>query len=248
MSIFLSLSSLALRQVVDGACAALGAKGGGEAIVGFLTERFTDHSQRLARALQHANDNAWKALEVALAGDSLWERCKAALARAEDRAFAQQVRAFLDATPLPELTGKTAFRQKCLEELRADRKARVLAAGTPDARQLAQDTAAFARFSDPTSRLDAEWDRVVVIVNGLDRTGYKSLAGLLGQRPAEGSHLLVVAVRYFFRRAVEDDQKLFQGLSFARLEALGEAQERGFAALSDALAQQGERLEELLAD
>src|SRR5262249_38914654 len=40
--------------------------------------------------------------------------------------------------------------------------------------------------------------------------------------------------------------KLFQGLSFARLEALSEAQERGFAALSSALAQQGQRLEELL--
>jgi hypothetical protein len=75
MSIFISLSSLALRQVVDGACAALGARESGEAVVGFLAERFTDHSQRLARALQQANDNAWKALEIALAGDSLWERC-----------------------------------------------------------------------------------------------------------------------------------------------------------------------------
>jgi hypothetical protein len=107
MSIFISLSSLALRQVVDGACAVLGVKESSEAVVGFLTERFTDHSQRLARALRQANDNAWKALEIALAGDSLWERCKAAVARAEDRAFAQQVRAFLDATPLPELAGKT---------------------------------------------------------------------------------------------------------------------------------------------
>ena len=82
MSIFFSLSSLALRQVVDGACAALGVKDGGEAVVGFLTERFTDHSQRLARALRQANDNAWKALEIALAGDSLWDRCKAADATA----------------------------------------------------------------------------------------------------------------------------------------------------------------------
>src|SRR5262245_63157125 len=120
MSIFLNLSSLALRQVVDGACAALGARNGPEAIVGFLTERFTDHSQRLARALQQANDNAWKALEITLASDSLWERCKAAVARAEDRAFAQQVRAFLDANPIPELAGKTAFRQKCLANRRQE--------------------------------------------------------------------------------------------------------------------------------
>jgi hypothetical protein len=156
MSIFLSLSSLALRQVVEGACAAVGLKESGEAVVGFLTERFTDQSQRLTRALRQANDNAWKALEIALAGDSLWDRCKAAVARAEDRAFAQQVRAFLDATPLPEVAGKLAFRQKCLEELRAARRSKALTGGTPDARQLALRTAVFARFSDPASLLEAE--------------------------------------------------------------------------------------------
>jgi hypothetical protein len=169
MSIFTSLSSLALRQVVDGACAALGVKESSEAVVGFLTERFTDHSQRLARALQQANDNAWKALEIALAGESLWERCKATVARAEDRAFAQQVRAFLDATPLPELAGKAAFRQKCLEELRAARKSQAFAAGTLDSCQLAQGTAGFARFSEPTNRPDPEWRMVVAVVNGLNR-------------------------------------------------------------------------------
>jgi serine/threonine protein kinase len=248
MNIFISLSSLALRQVVDGACAALGVKESGEAVVGFLTERFTDHSQRLTRALQTASDNAWKALEIALAGDSLWERCKAAVARAEDRAFAQQVRAFLDATPLPELAGKTTFRQKCLEELRAARKGQALAAGTPDARQLAQGTADFARFGDPTSLVEAEWRLAVGLADQMKQAGYGSLAWLLAQRPQQGMSVLVVAVRYFFRRGVEDDQKLFQGLAFAKLEALGEAQERGFASLSAALAQQGERLEELLAD
>jgi len=88
MSIFFSLSTFALRQLVGGACEAVGVKDSGEAVVAFLTQRFTDHSQRLTKALQTANDNAWKALEIALAGDSLWERCKAALARTEDKAFA----------------------------------------------------------------------------------------------------------------------------------------------------------------
>ena len=71
MSVFISLSSFALRQLVDGACAAVGIKESGEAVTAFLAERFTDHSQRLTRALENANDNAWKALEIALAGDSL---------------------------------------------------------------------------------------------------------------------------------------------------------------------------------
>src|SRR4051794_34874990 len=122
MSILLSLSTLAIRELVDGACI----YEGGAAIVGFLTERFTDQSQLLAKALNSANERAWKTLEIALAGDSLWDRCKVLIARSEDKAFAQQVRAFLDAAPLRELSGKTALRQKCLEELRAARKAGAL--------------------------------------------------------------------------------------------------------------------------
>ena len=244
MSIFVKVSTFALRQIVDSACAAVGIKDSGEAVVGFLTERFTDHSQRLTKALQDANGNAWKALEIALAGDSLWNR----LDRAEDKAFRQQIRAFLDATPLPELNGKATFRQKCLDELRAARKSQALTAGTLDPRQLAQSTAEFARFSDPQSLLDAEWRKVIGLASQVKEAGFPNLAWLLSQRPQEGTPILVAGVRYFFRRAVEDDQKLFQGLSFARLEAMNEAQERGFTALSTALNQQGQRLEELLGD
>jgi formylglycine-generating enzyme required for sulfatase activity/tetratricopeptide (TPR) repeat protein len=113
---------------------------------------------------------------------------------------------------------------------------------------LARQTAEFARFGDPAGLVEAEWRRAVGMADEMRQSGYTSLAWLLSQRPREGMPVLVVAVRYFFRRAVEEDQKLFQGLSFARLEALGEAQEKGFASLSTALAQRGERLEELLAD
>ena len=60
--------------------------------------------------------------------------------------------------------------------------------------------------------------------------------------------LLVVAVRYFFRRAVETDRELFQGLTFVQIEGLGQAQEAGFAALAEVLAQHGQRIEELLGE
>lgn len=251
MSIFMSLSTFAVRQVIAGACEAIGFKAGSEVtdkVVGFLNERFTDHSQRLTKALQNANANAWKALEIALAGDSFWERCKVAVARAEDKAFAQQVRAFLDVTPFPELAGKAAFRQKCLEELRSAGKGGTLTGGTLEPRQLAQRTADFARFADPKSLLDAEWRSMTSLAEEVKQAGYPSLGWLLAQRPQQGTPILVAGVRYFFRRAVEEDHKLFQGLSFAKLEALGEAQEKGFAALSVALASQGQRLEELLSN
>src|SRR5438309_763414 len=51
-----------------------------EAVSGYLRERFTDHSQRLAEALQRATDRAWRTLELALAGKSFTQR----LARTED--------------------------------------------------------------------------------------------------------------------------------------------------------------------
>jgi hypothetical protein len=87
MSLILSLSTLALRKAVDGACTAVGvkeAKDTAVAVVALLNERFTDHSQHLTAALQGANERAWRALELSLGGESLWERCKAATARTED--------------------------------------------------------------------------------------------------------------------------------------------------------------------
>lgn len=129
MGVFQTLSVVALRQLVGGACTAVGASPVGEAVVDFLANRFTDHSSKLTTALQTANERAWKTLELALAGDSFWERCKTALARREDQAFRRQVRSFLDNVPLLEFSGKPDFRKACLQELQAARKANHLTAG-----------------------------------------------------------------------------------------------------------------------
>jgi hypothetical protein len=252
MGLVQTLAPLVLRQLIAGACDAVGFKAGGktaDAVIDFLQERFTDHSQRLTKAIADANDKAWKALEIALAGESLWERCQAVMARSEDKAFGRQVRAFLDGTPLAGLPGNgPEFRQECLRELRAARRDKVLTGGDLDPRQLARQAGAFARFADPQRLLDAEWAAVGQVADELRRAGYANLGRLVATRPAEGLPLLVVAARYFFRRAVEEDHKLFQGLAFARLEKLGKAQEQGFASLAAALAQRGDRLEELLGD
>jgi WD40 repeat protein len=249
MSIWLSLSTFALRQVVGGACKTIGFRAGGEAtdaVVGFLTERFSDHSQRLTAALNHANERAWKALEISLAGESLWERFTVASSRAEDQAFRQQIRAFLDAASLTNLAGREDFRQQCLGELRAARDGGMLTSGSLDPGQLARQAGAFARFADPASLLDAERRLLVGVAIEFRDAGYSNLAWLLSQQPKQGLPILVASARYFFRRAVENDAKLFQGLTFAQMERLGEVQEEGFAALSAALAQRGQRLEEML--
>jgi hypothetical protein len=123
MGLFHELTVLAIRELVGE---------GGEIVLKVLSERFTDHSQKLTRALSHANERAWRTLEVALAGDSWWDRVKNMLGRSEDQAFRAQVRAFLDAAPLAELQGKTQFRQLCLEELQTARKAGLFAEGNLD--------------------------------------------------------------------------------------------------------------------
>jgi hypothetical protein len=251
MPIIQDLSALAFRHVLGGLCRAAGVEAGGtavEAVVGALGRRFTDHSRHLSSALGKANAGAWCALEVALAGDSWWDRVKGALARAEDRAFRDQVTAFLQATPLAGLVGHgPEFRAQALRDLRAARQRGLLDGGLhpPD---LAAPVAAFAHFTDPQDLLAAEWRAVATVATALQAAGFSALAHLVGLRAGPDMPLLVVAVRYFFRREVETDTQLFQGLAFAQLERLGAAQESGLAALEGALEGHGARLEELLGD
>ena len=84
MVIVQQLSALAVRQLLGGICQAAGVETGPsavETVVGLLVNRFTDHSPRLVLALQRANARAWRVLEIALAGDSWWDRIKVSLAR-----------------------------------------------------------------------------------------------------------------------------------------------------------------------
>src|SRR5207253_364406 len=126
MAVLQQLSTLALKHVVDGACKAFGFVAGaslGEAVAGFLGQRFADHSQRLTDALSKANDNAWKALEIALAGESWWDKVKVTLSRGDEQGFRKQVQAFLDATPLAGLLSHgSEFRALAVRELREARK------------------------------------------------------------------------------------------------------------------------------
>ena len=75
-------------------------------------------------------------------------------------------------------------------------------------------------IDDPARLLDAEWGAVGRVADELEQAGHAQLTHLLRLRPPQGPPLLAVAVRYFFRRAVEEDPKLFQALAFARWEGL----------------------------
>jgi serine/threonine protein kinase len=241
MAIADALSSLAMGPLVEGACEAVGGRLGTGLVSGvtaLVLDRFRDHSQRLARALAQAHARAWKALEISLAGDTFWERCQVRLARAEDQAFRAQVRAFLDATAGDQLPAEKAdFRRRCLEELRQARKSGLLQPAATNGTPL-------DAFGDDLRQLEDDRDILARVADDLRAAGHVHLAQLVA--PADRSSLLATAVRYFFRRIVEADEELFQGLAFARLEGLQEKQEHGFEALHQLLGEQGDRIETLL--
>ncbi len=242
MPVLPNLCLLAVRQLLPGACAALGIAVGEsaiDAVAGFLTERFSDQSRRLCTALEAASARAWKALEVALAGESFWNW----LDRADDRALRRQIRLFLDGLPHERPADAQEFRRYCVAELRAARRAGHLGGTVADLRDLARRTADLARFGDPQHLLQADRRILRDVATELAELGYADLAQLLDLRPVEDCSLLAVAVRYFFRRAVEEDPRLFRGLTWASWEDLASAQQHGFAQLHHALAENGQALE-----
>ena len=79
MGIVQHLTTLVAGPLVKGVCEAAGLSmtdAPADSVAGALAARFKDHSHRLGEALRTANERAWQALEVALAGDSWWQRVK----------------------------------------------------------------------------------------------------------------------------------------------------------------------------
>lgn len=225
---------LAVRDLLPAALGALGLEAGaGSAgrVAGFLIDHFSEHGERLAAALEAAAGRSWSALEVALAGETLWNR----LDRAEDRAVRRRLARFLDSLLPTEAGGDPlVFRQRCLDELRAARREGLLSGGV-DLDGLARSASDLARLADPAAHAAAEDAALADLARPAAERGYAHLARLLQMRPADAPPLLVTAFRYFFRRAVESDRQLFQGLAWARWERLARDQERGFAQLEQAL-------------
>ncbi|MBA4189162.1 MAG: hypothetical protein C0467_14285 [Planctomycetaceae bacterium] len=211
--------------------------------VSAASEHVTDQSRAVLDALERSNRKAWKALEVALAGESLWSR----LDRADVKALRKQIRYFLDHVALPELNGKAEFRKKCLSEIRQALSKGVLL-GNLVAGELAEKTGRFAAHTDPTAILQAEKVALTRLGKEVQEAGFRTLGWLLAQ-PAHGDQsVVVVAARYFFRREVETNPVLFRGLQFVAVESLGESQKEGFRGLDESLATTADRLDAALAE
>src|SRR5262249_57417375 len=95
-------------------------------------------------------------------------------------------------------------------------------------------------------RMAGQGRRLDGLADLLRREGYAMLAVYVTLRPGHGEPLLAQACRYFFRRAVEADERLSAGLTLETLEQVGAEQQAGFDALHEALDGHGERLDGLL--
>ncbi len=233
-NVFSVLCAVALKYV--------GAEGVDQ-VIALCGDHLSDQGQRLQKALRDSNERAWKALEIALAGETLWNR----LDRAEDRAFRRQLAAYLKEMPLPELQDKEPFRKKCLRDLHDARK-KALLVGRLVPEELARRVGKMAERSDPQAMLAAEKAALNDIAAEFKKARLEALGWLLEQQARPGQSVLVVSVRYYFQRKVEGDEELARRLQFTAMENLTEAQQQGFRQLDEGLKTHAGRVEEAVAD
>jgi formylglycine-generating enzyme required for sulfatase activity len=209
-----------------------------------IRDRFADHSQALPRALERANDQAWQALAVALAGDGFLEQARRFFSGGDVKGLRERVNhllgrhaAFFDQTP-------QAFRRTCLAELEKARRSGLLSAKGLTADEAGKQ-ADFPYYGDPQGLMDAAVRTVETLADNLAPSS-PHLARLLRQPTPAGPPLLVSAFAFFFRREIETNDELSRGLTFESLRRLTEGQAEGFAALGETLEGLGGRFDEVM--
>jgi hypothetical protein len=159
---------------------------------------------------------------------------KVFFASGDDRGVREQVQAFLrsNATIL-DRTSDT-YRQACLDDLKRLRKSGVLSAQGLNAAEVAHDAAGLTRPTDTGGLIDGA-QAVVCQIADLLAPDYPNLAALLRTPAPSGPSLLAAAFAFFFRREVEEDDRLAHGLFFDGLRQLSASQAKAFGEVGKAL-------------
>jgi len=238
MSLIQDLSVLVVKQVLADRA---------NSLLGFLGDRFSNKTRRLEQALHTANDRAWKALELALAGSSWWASLKGMVTSREEQAMVGDIQTYLASVAVQSLPGESeSFRKLSLSELRSARRVGLVPGSAFSAHDVASEAQIFARYGERQQVIAHERRMLEGIAGALQKEGYGNLARCVSLRPGDGDPLLVQAARHFFRRYVESDRELSAGLTLESLEGISATQKAGFDTLEGALTRQGKRVEELL--
>lgn len=113
MSVTGTLAALAIRYTFN--------ESAGK-VVSAVEKHFADRGQLLPRALVQANDRAWQALGLAVAGDTLFDRVRGWASGGDMMALRDQLRAFLAATPTGLETSPSELRSRACDDLNRLRK------------------------------------------------------------------------------------------------------------------------------
>jgi hypothetical protein len=250
------LSALCLGPLLARAAPRIG---GGSAdsptrISQWLNERLFHPSGTLASVLTRVVDRAWRALEIALAGERLH---RLASESGADRALVEQLRQFLAVAPLFAATPQV--RKFALIDIENARQAELIPGPVPSAAALAAQVLRFLRGPDEETP-EADARELATMAPEFREAGFPALADFLEMplslddgdsadlsgmartdlarfvRPASAqAHLLVSAARYFLSRAIAADLWLMRDLRFTRTDLMPDRVRAGYDRLNDAL-------------
>jgi hypothetical protein len=209
-----------------------------------VEQYFTDRSQALPRALATANDKAWRALGVALAGDGLLDRIQVFFASGDDKGVREQVQIFLKDNAFSFDGTPDAFRRSCLDEFKRLRKAGSLSVQDFPHSEVACQAAAFRRHTDQLGLAEEARMAVKNVADALAK-GYPNLSRLIRRPTPSGPPLLAVAFCYFFRREIETDAELARGLLYDGQRQVFASQQEMLASLEQLSAAQAGAFEEV---
>ena len=244
MSRINNLMWFGLRQAIGGLVGeeALGLS---NSAINFVRKLFADNSQTLPAALAKANDRAWQSLSIALAGDGIFDSIKVFFSSGDDKGIREQVRVFLDGYTLAFGGSSVEFRKQCLLELNQAKAKGLLTAKNISANEMSKQAANFERYTDPSKMITAAGHVMEQIAEDLS-IEFPNLGKLMGQTPEGSPPLLVSAFAYFFRREVETNDELSNGLVFDGLRQLSASQAKGFGEVGKALNSMGDDFEKVI--
>ena len=140
---------------------------------------------RSPRRWRHQREGV-EGLEIALAGETLWNKFD----RAEDRAFRQQLAAYLQQLPMPELQGKQEYRKKILQDIRTPGRRRSCSAGSR--RRPGPPRRADGRPQRPAENAGRRKAGASDMAGLMKQVKLEALAWLLEQQPQPDQSVLVV--------------------------------------------------------